>query len=135
MANYSYRAAHIQQQSPFPLLPGEIRNLIYNYAYQEQCIAVERKSGLYSRLTFVAVLETSNTNDAICTYPLSALLATTTVCRQVYAETAALPMALNVFYIGTSIGLRSLRVECLVTSWRGFEYWIYVHGPYIHCTI
>jgi hypothetical protein len=60
---------------------------------------VERKGGLYGNLVFAVALENLYTEDAIRTYPLSTSLATTTVCRQIHAEIAALPMALNALHV------------------------------------
>jgi len=80
-----------------PPSPHEIRNEIYADAYQEHRIVVQR-SGC-RKLTLAVALDKFDTKETIRTYPLSVLLATTTVCRQIYAETAALPMTLNSLHV------------------------------------
>jgi hypothetical protein len=79
-----------QRHSPLPQLPAELRNRIFRYVFQEKYIVIPRRRGGKVRL-LVEPEDYSNTQS----YPLSRLLALTSICRQLRAETRNLPVRLN----------------------------------------
>ncbi|KAF2847869.1 hypothetical protein T440DRAFT_537742 [Plenodomus tracheiphilus IPT5] len=99
----------LNSKLPLLCLPGEIRNKIYGYAYNEERIAIyENRS---SELVYeVQTLELSSLNrrSFYCRYPLRQLLARTTICRQIYNETRLLPLRLNSFLLSNHNAVQKL---------------------------
>jgi hypothetical protein len=113
-----------QLTSPLLRLPGELRNKIYATAFREEYINVRRDAN--DRLHFRAATHALPSSTTITNYLFSRLFATTTVCRQIYAETAVLPVRLNVFrfahvealalFIGCTPIMQLERVRCIVLA-------------------
>ncbi|KAI8939991.1 hypothetical protein NX059_003714 [Plenodomus lindquistii] len=86
-----------QTTSPLLRLPAELRNRIYGYVYTEKSIMILRdtKSGRTSWYTDVSTEEYHAQYRKSIRYPFSSLLASTAICRQIYAEANMLPFRLN----------------------------------------
>ena len=91
-ADFGNSTSRNQSESPLLQLPAELRNIIYTYVLQE-----------HSR---VAAFPLRNTGPR--RYPLALLF----VCRQIHAETALLPYALNTFLVGD--------ITCYIDDALGF---------------
>jgi len=83
--------------SPLLRLPGEIRNLIYIYAFAEQCITVFTVWKSHSPRLHLHVEPFGYPKPPSQRYPLHHLFARRTVCRQIHAETAGFILRLNTF--------------------------------------
>jgi len=79
-ADFDNSTSRNQSESPLLQLPAELRNIIYTYVLQDD-------------LWVVAYRLTKTESRG---YPIALLF----VCRQIHAETALLPYALNTFLIG-----------------------------------
>ena len=80
--------------SPLLRLPGEIRNIIYTYAFTEQCILVCR--AVLPRFQ-LRVEPSGYPKTTTRRYPLYQLLNQRAVCRQIYSETTGLIFRSNEF--------------------------------------
>ncbi|KAI8939990.1 hypothetical protein NX059_003713 [Plenodomus lindquistii] len=83
-----------QQHSPLLRLPAEVRNHIYSYVFSAYHILVDL-DGAEPPSPHAEVVSFNGEKS-----PLSALLDTTRICRQVFAESHLLPFKLNDVVLG-----------------------------------
>ncbi|KAF2847868.1 hypothetical protein T440DRAFT_537739 [Plenodomus tracheiphilus IPT5] len=100
-----------QQKSSLLRLPPELRNRIYSYAYSEDRVEVYKSDGSRWDPSQVDAWthERSSPYENLGIMDLLTVLATTAVCRQIYARAHLLPFRLNIFYLEGVVSIAYIR--------------------------
>jgi len=94
--NNRYRTIRNQVQSPLLRLPAELRNHIFDYVFENITVDFDHQETMHGDYVFTA-FSRDTYQDRRSKWTLPEIVRTTTVCRQIRAETALLPFTRSVF--------------------------------------